>query len=311
MTDFARALPALREQAARDLRKRGFQRERVLACAVRLLDRGFFRIGGEEYAEENRSYGLATMRKSHVTLEDGCAITFDYQAKSGQAAPPLRRRPQRLPRRRGAEETARRRARAPRLPGRRLLVRRQVRRHQRVHQGGDRRRLHGQGLPHLDRNRACRGGPRGLGAGGQVEGGAPAGHDPCDRRGGALPRQHARGGASVVHRPARLRPLRLGRDDRRRTPRAGRRRGARRARDPGRDRGGRPRPPRGREDLPRSSGSLRQRPEHRSPPPEHRRRRRRPRSGSRSRRRSPRRPAGRRAPRAARGAALVPASPSR
>ena len=44
-------------------------RERVLACAVRLLDRGFFRIGSEDYAEENETYGLATMRKRHVTVE--------------------------------------------------------------------------------------------------------------------------------------------------------------------------------------------------------------------------------------------------
>jgi DNA topoisomerase IB len=84
MAEFARTLPALREAAARDLRKRGFPRARVLACAVRLLDRGFFRIGGEEYAEENESFGLATMRKSHVTLGDGYAITFDYPAKSGK-----------------------------------------------------------------------------------------------------------------------------------------------------------------------------------------------------------------------------------
>ena len=84
MAEFARTLPALREAAARDLRKRGFPRARVLACSVRLLDRGFFRIGGEEYAEENESFGLATMRKSHVTLGDGYAITFDYPAKSGK-----------------------------------------------------------------------------------------------------------------------------------------------------------------------------------------------------------------------------------
>ena len=59
-------------------------RERVLACAVRLLDRGFFRVGGEDYAEENESYGLATMRKEHVTVAGGGAITFDYPAKSGK-----------------------------------------------------------------------------------------------------------------------------------------------------------------------------------------------------------------------------------
>ena len=58
-------------------------REQVLACAVRLLDRGFFRIGSEDYAEENDTYGLATMRKRHVTVE-GDTVTFDYEAKGGK-----------------------------------------------------------------------------------------------------------------------------------------------------------------------------------------------------------------------------------
>jgi DNA topoisomerase I len=84
MAEFARALPTLREAAARDVRKEGFPRERVLACAARLLDQGFFRIGGEEYAEENESYGLATMQKHHVTLEPENVIRFDYPAKSGK-----------------------------------------------------------------------------------------------------------------------------------------------------------------------------------------------------------------------------------
>ena len=56
----------------------------MLACAVRLLDRGFFRIGSEEYTVENESYGLATMRKSHVTIGADGAMVFDYPAKSGQ-----------------------------------------------------------------------------------------------------------------------------------------------------------------------------------------------------------------------------------
>ena len=68
MLDFGRALPKLRDRVERDLRKRRISRERVLACAVRLLDRGFFRIGSEDYAEENETYGLATMRKRHVTV---------------------------------------------------------------------------------------------------------------------------------------------------------------------------------------------------------------------------------------------------
>jgi DNA topoisomerase IB len=59
-------------------------RERVLACAVRLLDRGFFRVGGEDYAVENESYGLATIHKRHVKVLRGGVLLFDYPAKSGQ-----------------------------------------------------------------------------------------------------------------------------------------------------------------------------------------------------------------------------------
>jgi DNA topoisomerase IB len=84
MLDFGRALPRLRRRAAREVRGREPTRERVLAGAVRLLDRGFFRIGGESYAEENDSYGLATMLKRHVRLERANVLVFDYPAKSGQ-----------------------------------------------------------------------------------------------------------------------------------------------------------------------------------------------------------------------------------
>jgi DNA topoisomerase-1 len=55
----------------------------VLACAVRLLDRGFFRIGSEDYAEENETFGVATMRKRHVTVRDR-AVAFDYEGKGGK-----------------------------------------------------------------------------------------------------------------------------------------------------------------------------------------------------------------------------------
>ena len=84
MLEFARALPQLREVTDQDLRRRGPTRERVLAGAVRLLDRGFFRIGGENYAEENDTYGLATMQKRHIRLEPDNVIVFDYVAKGGQ-----------------------------------------------------------------------------------------------------------------------------------------------------------------------------------------------------------------------------------
>jgi DNA topoisomerase IB len=84
MLSFAKDLPALRDHVADALGGGdSLTRERVLACAVRLLDRGFFRIGTEQYAEANESFGLATMRKEHVTLEDEDTMVFDYPAKSG------------------------------------------------------------------------------------------------------------------------------------------------------------------------------------------------------------------------------------
>jgi DNA topoisomerase I len=86
MIVFARALPALRARVDADLSATdALSRERVLACAVRLLDRGFFRIGSEQYTVQNESFGLATMRKEHVALDpEHRAMVFDYVAKSGK-----------------------------------------------------------------------------------------------------------------------------------------------------------------------------------------------------------------------------------
>jgi DNA topoisomerase I len=84
MLGFARALPRVRAAAAKHLAQEGLTRERVLACAVRLLDRGFFRVGGEEYAADNGSFGLATLRKEHVSLAADGVLVFDYPAKSGK-----------------------------------------------------------------------------------------------------------------------------------------------------------------------------------------------------------------------------------
>ncbi len=86
--DFAARLPTARERIRADLVLPGLSRRRVLACAVRLLDLGFFRIGGEQYASENQSYGLATLLKQHVSMTttasgDPCVV-FDYTGKSGK-----------------------------------------------------------------------------------------------------------------------------------------------------------------------------------------------------------------------------------
>jgi DNA topoisomerase I len=83
MLELADQLPSLRRSVKRRLGAKGFTRDRVLAGAVRMLDLGFFRIGSEQYAAENESYGLATLRKSHVRSENG-AVIFDYPAKSSQ-----------------------------------------------------------------------------------------------------------------------------------------------------------------------------------------------------------------------------------
>jgi len=81
--EFAAALPRLRRAVTADLRRQGMPRARALACAVRLLDLGFFRIGGEVYTEENESFGLATVRRDQVTLRAN-EVIFDFPAKSGQ-----------------------------------------------------------------------------------------------------------------------------------------------------------------------------------------------------------------------------------
>ncbi len=81
--EVAARLPAARERVADDLALDGMPLQRALGTAFRLLDLGFFRIGGETYAETNESYGLATIRREHVSVE-GSTVVFDYVAKSGQ-----------------------------------------------------------------------------------------------------------------------------------------------------------------------------------------------------------------------------------
>ncbi|QRY42877.1 DNA topoisomerase IB [Mycolicibacterium boenickei] len=67
---------------ASDLRRRGLSRDRVLALGLRLLDLGYFRAGGDQYAEENNSFGIASLLRDHITIGSD-AVEFDYPAKSG------------------------------------------------------------------------------------------------------------------------------------------------------------------------------------------------------------------------------------
>jgi DNA topoisomerase IB len=81
--EFAARLPKLRATLLEHLRLEGLPRERALACSVRLLDLGFFRLGSEDYAKENETYGVATLEQRHVKIDDE-QVVFDYTAKSGK-----------------------------------------------------------------------------------------------------------------------------------------------------------------------------------------------------------------------------------
>jgi DNA topoisomerase-1 len=83
LIEFARALPRIRRRAERDLRRRGLPREKVLALVVRLLQETLIRVGNDEYARDNRSYGLSTLRNRHVTVR-GESIRFSFRGKSGK-----------------------------------------------------------------------------------------------------------------------------------------------------------------------------------------------------------------------------------
>lgn len=81
--EFAEALPTLRSAVDRHLRGRGLDRDTALAAAVRLLDRTWIRVGGERYATGSGTYGLATLRSRHLTVEDDTVI-IDFEAKGGK-----------------------------------------------------------------------------------------------------------------------------------------------------------------------------------------------------------------------------------
>jgi DNA topoisomerase-1 len=83
MLIFGKVLPAIRAQVERDLSKRGLSRAKVLAAIVRLLEGTLIRVGNEEYAKTNNSFGLTTLLNRHVKVEGGSRILFDFRGKSG------------------------------------------------------------------------------------------------------------------------------------------------------------------------------------------------------------------------------------
>ena len=83
MLEFARALPALRAKLAEHMALRGLPREKVLATVVHLLETTLIRVGNDDYAKQNKSYGLTTLRNPHVTVE-GSELRFRFKGKSGK-----------------------------------------------------------------------------------------------------------------------------------------------------------------------------------------------------------------------------------
>jgi DNA topoisomerase-1 len=83
MLIFGKVLPAIRAQVERDLSKPGLPREKILAAIVRLLEGTLIRVGNEEYAKTNNSFGLTTLRNRHVKVDGESRIRFDFRGKSG------------------------------------------------------------------------------------------------------------------------------------------------------------------------------------------------------------------------------------
>ncbi|HVL68512.1 MAG TPA: DNA topoisomerase IB [Vicinamibacterales bacterium] len=82
MIGFAQALPKIRERTARDMARAGMPREKVLATVVQLLEKTLIRVGNDEYAKQNRSFGLTTLRDGHVDVRGG-TVRFTFRGKSG------------------------------------------------------------------------------------------------------------------------------------------------------------------------------------------------------------------------------------
>lgn len=83
MVEFGKALPVIRERVQKDLGKSGIPREKVLAAIVDLMDKTSIRVGNEEYAKTNKTFGLTTMRTRHIEVS-GTTINFQFKGKSGK-----------------------------------------------------------------------------------------------------------------------------------------------------------------------------------------------------------------------------------
>lgn len=83
MIFFGEVLPEIRKEIDSDMRSHGLHRKKVIATVVWLLENTFIRVGNQEYAKENQSYGLTTLRNKHVQMESNNKLSFDFKGKSG------------------------------------------------------------------------------------------------------------------------------------------------------------------------------------------------------------------------------------
>ena len=84
MAEFGRALPKLRQRVEQDLARHGLPREKVLAAVVRIMEETSIRVGNDQYAAANKSFGLTTLRKRHVVDLNGTGAVFEFRGKSGK-----------------------------------------------------------------------------------------------------------------------------------------------------------------------------------------------------------------------------------
>src|SRR4030081_3503802 len=83
LVGFCRALPRVRRRVARDLRQRGLTQQKVIATIIKLMEATLIRVGNEEYARQNRSYGLTTLRDRHAKVR-GDTVRLIFRGKTGK-----------------------------------------------------------------------------------------------------------------------------------------------------------------------------------------------------------------------------------
>jgi len=150
LAEFGKALPKIRRKVDKDLKKRSLSRDKVIAAVVRLLDDDYLRVGSEEYAKQNQSYGATTLLSRQVK-DDGRKVRMRFKGKSGvQQEVTI------------TDRTLRRIVRQlQELPGQALFQYVNgdgnpsdlLDRGQRLYPRGEQRRLYGEAFPHLGRDR--------------------------------------------------------------------------------------------------------------------------------------------------------------